>query len=131
MNTKYLLPLLSIVVLSNLVFSCKTNNEISAEQKKLEETRQGMAIFSAKTTEYRGFSPEIPFFDPVKDGNNPQIAIQNRKAFINASGLPNEENIVEFKKNHTFSQAYNLYKKYLNDNTSSPYVETFRQYGAW
>jgi hypothetical protein len=120
-----------ILILSCFLFSCKTNNEVQADQKKIEEIRQGMQVFSSKSTEYRSYPSEVSFFDPSKDASNPQIAIQRRKTFIKNSGLPDETNIVEFKKNNSFGNVFFLYKKYLKDNAGSLYLETFRQYGAW
>lgn len=83
--------------LLSLVFvKCKPEKELASEQQELQKIQKSSEDFAAKSTEYRAFSPQISFFDPVTEKDNPQVAIQKRKEFIKQSGLPDEISIGEF-----------------------------------
>lgn len=118
-----------LAIVFTLFVKCKS--EIESQSGQIEEIRKSMKVFGDKSTEYRSFPIEVSFFDPVADKNNPTIAIQNGKNFIKQSGLPGDANIDEFKKTKSIDFAFTLYKDHIFKNSKSPYIKTFKQYGAW
>ncbi|MBS1621883.1 MAG: hypothetical protein JST10_01440 [Bacteroidetes bacterium] len=125
----YCRTVLVLTIVFALFVKCKP--EIESQSGQIEEIRKSMKDFGDKSTEYRSFPIEISFFDPVVDRTNPTIAIQNRKSFIKQSGLPDDANIDEFKRTKSIEFAFNLYKGHIFKNSKSPYLKTFKQYGAW
>jgi hypothetical protein len=131
-NLNRLLLILNLMLVSIAFTNCKSETEIpKASQQQLEQVQSSMKDFTNKSTEYRSFPIEVAFFDQERDANNIQLGIQNRRAFIKMSGLPDESNIDEFKKAKTTTYAYGLYLNFITKNSTNPYLKTFKQYGAW
>jgi len=119
-------------LLCGLAISCKTEKETrTAAEASLETVQRSTADFASRHTPYRDFPIQVKFIEPSETGMHPGEVIRGKRAFIKASGLPDESNIADWKEKHSIDDAARIYREYTRAQAGHPSLPVFRQYASW
>lgn len=111
---------LSIALL--VLFSCRTTDEKSGPSSKTGNSTTADC------------APMIRFISNQEEGrvsDDKELNFRLQRQFVFASGLPEPQNINNWKKNNTVTDAIKLYKIYLQKNASNKLINVFRQFGSY
>jgi uncharacterized short protein YbdD (DUF466 family) len=129
---KKLFFLLNLFFLT-LLFGCKQTKEIqSDDQQKAEEFILSNKAFQQNNLAYQQFTPSVKFYTKQEiPGKSNEQLLNEQRAFIKISGLPDNTNYYEWAASHTMDDALVTYKTFSNENKNAEYIRTFNQYGGW
>ena len=111
---------------------CKESQEITTDQQAINNFKSSAQMATTQRSDYESFTPGVKFITQKEQPNKTtEVLIQEQKAFILASGLPDVKDVPSWLEKHSVNDAVQLYFEYENLNQGHQYLSVFLQYEGW